>query len=379
MESEPFKRASQSHRIAPAAIEVLESRRLFYALVPAGYTALETVQIRPAAGTYPSSLTLLANTNYFLLATGTVETSANVLHGDAAFIAGSTSATAETTTWGVTATAGSTTSTTADWGAFQGDAIYGQNFTPATKGTLSFTFANDGTDKISTLAVTVYAQLPAIEVATIRTDNVTGSLAVSSLPSNQVFIPLNNADWDHNGVADDQQSGRVVGDKFLLPITLPAIPGDSASSDIKIHAPKGLRVWLNPDRTGSTVGVGLPATQARTVYLEADAEQPKNASVDLKIFLPVSGVSVEQSVPVTVFSLGGPATATGGTKQVFSSDSPTGKWLFADDGALDTISISIVNRVSYANVVWSDTTATGYVDFDADDDFIWGWPVEVTA
>ena len=224
MKSEVFKCASQSRRMSPAAIEVLESRRLFHAVIPAGYTALETVQIRPAAGTYPSDLTLLAKTNYFLLATGTVETSGNVFHGDAAFIAGSTTATAETTTWGITATAGSSTTTTAGWGTFQGDAIYGQNFTPTTKGALSFTFANDGTVKISTLAVTVYAAIPAIKVATIRTDNVTGSIAVSSLPANQVFIPLNNADFDHNGVADDQQSGRVVGDKFLLPITLPAIP-----------------------------------------------------------------------------------------------------------------------------------------------------------
>jgi hypothetical protein len=379
MKSEVFQCASQSRRMSSAAIEPLESRRLFHAVIPAGYTALETVQIRAAAGTYPSDLTLLANTNYFLLATGTVETSANVLHGDAAFIAGSTSATAETTTWGITATAGNTTTTTADWGAFQGDAIYGQNFITATTGNLSFAFANDGTDTISTLAVTVYAAIPAIKVATIRTDNVTGSIAVSSLPSNEAFIPLNNADFDHNGVADDQQGGRVVGDKFLLPITLPAIPGDTASSSIQIHAPKGLRVWMNPDRTGSTVGVDLPANVAHTVYLEATAEQPKNAPVNLKIFLPFSGVSVEQTIPVVAFSLGGPTTATGGTKQVFSSDAPTGKWLTADGGTLDTSTVSIVKKVAYANVVWNNTTAIGYVDFDADSDFIWGWPVEVTA
>ena len=97
MESEVLMCASPSGRIAHAAMEALESRRLFHAVIPAGYTALETVQIRAAAGTYPTNLTLLAKTNYFLLATGTVETSANVLHGDAAFIAGSTSATAETT------------------------------------------------------------------------------------------------------------------------------------------------------------------------------------------------------------------------------------------------------------------------------------------
>jgi hypothetical protein len=378
-----FRRAHGSQALSPTVVEQLEDRKLCFASIPAGDVALGTIQIRPAAGTYNTDLTLSANVSYFLRATGITRTATNAYHGDAAFRTGTTSETptspTETSTWGITANVHTTSTATSGWGAYQGDHIYGQTLTPTAAGALSFTFGNDALDKISTLAVTIYAPEPVIKVATIRTDVVTGSVTVASLPSNQVFLPLNNADWDHNGTADDKQTGAVQGDKFLLPITLPAVTGATGTSHIFIEAPKGLRVWLNPDRTGSTVGIGLRANSSRTVYVEATAEQAKGASVNLRVLLPIGGIQVEQDVPITVFSLGGPTTATGGSKQTFSSDATTGKWRTAVGGTLDTSNISLVHKVSFANVVWNDTSGIGFADFQADADYLWGWPVSVTA
>jgi hypothetical protein len=384
---DPSRLRLKRHARLGAVVENLENRRLFHAVVPAGYVALETVQIRPsatatttaAATLYTTDLTLTSGTTYFLEATGYTRSAANVFHGDAAFMAGTaTTPAASSSSWGITATVGSDTTATSDWGPIQGDNIYGQTFAPTASGALSFTFNDDGLDKISTLAVTVYGVAPTIKVGTIRTDVVTGSVPIASLPAGKVFIPLNNVDWDHNGVADDKQSGAVPGDKFLVPIRLPAIPSAGAGH-IVITAPHGLRVWLNPDRTGSTVGVGLSASVARRVYVEAYAQQSGDAAADLQIALPFDGVTVKEEIPVVAFALGGAATATGGVNEVYSSDAPTGRWLLADGGTLDTGTTAVVKNVDYANVVWNDSNETGYVDFEADDDFIWGLPVEVTG
>jgi hypothetical protein len=370
------RRCRRSRPTAPVLAEALERRTLCYASIPAGDAPVETVQIRPAAGTYATDMTLVAGVTYFLRATGYTRTSASAYHGDAAFLTGTTTA---TTSWGISVTVGTTATDPTAWGAFQSDHIYRQTIKPTTSGALSFSFANDALDTISSLAVTVYAPVPAVRVATIRTDVVTGSATVNSLPLRRVFLPLNDADWDHNGLADDKQTESVVGDKFLLPVTLPALTSLTAKSHIFIKPPIGLRVWLNPDRTGSTVGVGLRATTARTVYLEASAEQIGGASVNLRILLPVAGTLVEQDVPVTVFSLVGPAAATGGSKQVFSSDAATGKWRTAVGGTLDTSTVSLVHSVAFANVVWDNTSGIGYADYQADADYLWGWPVQITA
>lgn len=370
-------RAKTNHRIS-ALVENLESRTLCYASIPAADSALETVQIRPAAATYTSDLTLVQGTTYFLRVTGYTRNSSNRYAGDA--IAEATSTTTTTTTsssWGITTDVGTLSFDPTSWGAAQTDHVYGQYITPTATGALSFVFANDATDQISTMAVTIYGVVPAIHVATIRADSVAGTIPYSSLGSHGVLLPLNDADWDHNGVADDQQTGRVVGDKFLLPIVLPAISTETPTSHIEITVPHGLRVWLNPDRTGSTVGIGLRATKARTVYLEGYAQQPKGAAVDLQISLPIAGAAVTEDIAVTVFAMNGPSTATEGQKQVFSSDYLDGNWLSATNGALDTVSIAVVNHVAYANVVWNDTAGIGYADFEADADYLWGWPVQV--
>jgi hypothetical protein len=370
----------------PATLESLESRRLCYATIPSGYTELETVQIRPASATYTSDMTLVKGTTYFLRATGYTKTAAGAFDTDADHAASTSTSTSTTTTTttttatgGITTVVGSTTVAATGWGSTQTDHIYGQSITPTATGALSFTFADGGTDKTSTLAVTVYSVVPAIKVATIRTDVVIGSTKVSALPNQTVYLPLDDADWDQNGVADDKQSGAVQGDQFLLPVTLPAIATATTTSHILIEAPSGVRVWLNADRTGSTVGVGLRATKARTVYLEGTAEQLDDAAATLRVLLPVAGISMEEDVPVTVFGLAGPTTATGGSKQVFSSDSSIGKWSSAVGGTLDTADISIVHKVAYADVVWNDAAGVGYADFDVDADYLWGWPVEITA
>jgi hypothetical protein len=88
---------------------------------------------------------------------------------------------------------------------------------------------------------------------------------------------------------------------------------------------------------------------------------------------------VIEDIPVTVFSMAGAFTATTGEKQVFSSDYLDGKWLSAINGALDTVSVAVVNHVAYANVVWNDTAGIGYADFEANADYLWGWPVQVSA
>jgi len=376
LNTDRHERARKNHRASTVVLENLESRTLCYASIAAADSALETVQIRSAAATYTSNLTLVAGTTYFLRATGYTRTSANAYDGDA--VAEATTSTSTTSSsWGITTDVGSLSLAPTSWGASAGDHVYGQYITPTTTGALSFVFANDGTDKISTLAVTIYGVVPAVRVATIHLDTPSSTVPFSSLGSAGVLLPLNDADFDHNGIADDQQSGRVVGDEFLLPITLPAISTVTPTSHIDITAPHGLRVWLNPDRTGSTVGVGLRATKARTVYLEAYSEQPKGAAVDLQISLPIAGAAVVEDIPVTVFSLSGPFTATEGEKQVFASDYLDGKWLSATSGTLDTASVAVVHNVAFANVVWSDTAAIGYADFEADADYLWGWPVQV--
>ena len=237
---------------------------------------------RPAAGTYTSDITLQKGTTYFLRATGYTRNSSNKYAGDAVAEAASTTTTTTTTTssWGITTDQASTSVAPTGWGAANTDHVYGQYFTPTAAGKISFAFANDATDKISTLAVTVYAPVPAIRVSTIRTDVAGSDVAVSALPSKTAFVPLNDADWDRNGVADDKQSGAVKGDGFLLPITLPAITGGASNAHLLIVAPHGLRVWLNPDRTGSTVGVGLRVTKARTVYVE---RMPSNRTTSSRI------------------------------------------------------------------------------------------------
>jgi hypothetical protein len=372
-----LKTRGKPNRSPAAVIENLEPRNLFYAPIPAADIALETVQIRPKAGTYTSELTLTQGTTYFLRATGYVRNSLGSYDGDAAGApASSTSTTAAAS--GITVDVGAVSLPTTDWGTAQADHVYGQSVTPTATGALSFVFANDGTPRTSTLAVTIYAAVPAITVATIRNNVAAGVVSVSALPSRTAFVPLNDADWDQNGIADDQQSGRVKGDAFLLPITLPAIADASAKSHLYIDPPHGLRVWLNPDRTGSTVGVGLRVSKPRTVYLEAYAEPAAGTVLTLKIMLPIDGVSLEQDVPVTVFALAGPKTATAGSKQVFSSDARAGEWVSAAGGTLNANTISVVNHVAYANVVWGSTTQTGLADFEADKDYLWGWPVEIS-
>jgi hypothetical protein len=376
LNTDRHERATKNSPASFVVLEHLESRTLCYASIPAAESPLDTVQIRPAATTYSSDLTLVAGTTYFLRASGYTRTSANAYDGDA--VAEATTSTSTTSSsWGITTSVGSLSLAPTAWGASEGDHVYGQYITPTTTGALSFVFANDGTDKISTLAVTIYGVVPAVRVATIQADSVSGTIPYASLGSQGVLLPLNDADWDHNGVADDQQSGRVVGDEFLLPVVLPAISTATPTSHIEITPPHGIRVWLNPDRTGSTVGIGLRANKARTVYLEGYAEQTKGAAVNLQISLPIAGAAVVEDIPVTVFSMNGPLTATEGQKQVFSSDYLDGKWLSAVNGALDTVSVAVVNKVAFANVVWSDTAGIGYADFEADADYLWGWPVQV--
>jgi hypothetical protein len=359
-------------------IETLEGRRLCYASIPAGDTLLETVQIRATAATYASDLTLVKGTTYFLRATGYTRTAANLFDGDAEFQKTTTTSTTTASSWGITTNVGATPYAPTYWGTQQGDSIYGQYITPAKTGALSFAFANDGTDKISTLAVSIYAAVPAIEVATVKhIDSPGAAVPASSLGTAGVYVPLNDADWDKNGVADDKEAGAVKGDRFLLPITLPAIATATATSHIEIVAPKGVRVWLKADRTGSTVGIGLRSKTAQTVYVEGIAEQPKDAPVDIRISLPIAGTTIEETVPVTVFALSGPSTAATGSKQVFSSDAPAGHWLPAINGTLDTSAISVEKNASYANVVWADTVGTGYADFEVNADYLWGWPVQV--
>ncbi len=384
MNSEKRVKTNRRSRQQPVSFEPLENRRLLHAVIPTGYVALETVQIRPTAGTYTTDLTLQAKTSYFLEATGYTRTSANLFDGDAAYphstSTGTTTGTTTTTTssWGITATVGSSSTTDANWGTQQGDGVYGQTFAPTSTGALSFTWANDGTVKISTLAVTVYAPAPAIAIDTIRTDQASSSIPISALPNGRAYLPVNDADFDHNGVADNKQGGAVVGDQFLLPITLPAITGDSTSDQIQIHVPHGLRIWTNPDRTGSALGESFSVTQSHTLYVEAYAEQPHGGTANLKIIVPMDGVKVVQSIPITVFSLSGPTTAVTGTKAIYSSDLAVGHWLTAVNGTLQTGTIANAKGVSYANVIWG-TGTIGYADYDADGDFIWGWPVEITA
>jgi hypothetical protein len=195
------------------------------------------------------------------------------------------------------------------------------------------------------------------------------------------YIPLNTNDWDHNGLTDDLQTAKVPSDKFLLPITLPAIAGDAQTAHLQISVPHGLRVWLNPDRSGVATGVGLRVSKPRTVYVEAIDEQPHHAAADLTITFPIDGVTQSESLPIVPFTLAGPTTAANGATQVFSSDATVGQWSAADSGTLNAT--ATVKGVQFANVTWADTasdsTIQGLVDFDVDPDFVWAWGVQIEA
>ena len=299
------ERQGKAHDGSPIC-EPLENRRMLYASIPAGYTALETVQIRNKTGTYSSGLTLDKGTSYFIRASAQ-SSPARKFHSDAAFMVGTTPVTTGLSTTippvaapGVVVVAGSTAAP--GFGAFQSDHVYGQTIMPTAPAPLSFTYTADTAGTISTLAVTVYAAVPAVRVATVRTNRATGSIAINTLPATGVSIPLNNADFDHNGVADDKQPGAVHNDGFLLPITLPKVTGATKRSHYVITVPKSLRVWLNPDRSGSAAGIGIRETINRTVYLEARSELPVGTVENVRIAQAYDGATIVQNLRVTPFA-----------------------------------------------------------------------------
>ncbi len=355
--------------------EPLEDRRLLSATIPANYSKLQTVQIRPLAATYPATVTLLKGVSYFIVADGQTLTSGAAYHGDAAFAAG---ATAAATTWGISVIQGTTSGSPADWGAFQADHVYGQTITPTADESVSFSFANDAKDAASTLAVTIYGPNPSVQVSKMVNNVATGFVANSTLSTTGIYIPVNNADWDKNGTADNVQTGAVNNDQFLIPIKLPVVAGAKPGAMYTFQVPKGLRLWANHNRTGKAQDIALPANKTHVVYLEGVSEQPKVKAVKLKVFVPYLGKMTEQDVKVTVFRLNGNPIAAGNSTHLFKSDSPAGTFTSAVGGKLDTAGITKVSGTTTASITWNNTSATDLAVFSPDADFAWGWPVDVT-
>ena len=220
----------------------------------------------------------------------------------------------------------------------------------------------------------------ALQVATINDGSaVAGSfLSQADMHGAGAFVPLDNNDWDYLYGTDMNQSGAVVGDKYLLPVTLAPLATAKAGDVYYLEAAAGTRVWKNADRTGLVYDdTTFPANATTTVYIEGIADTT-TASFTSELFLDavIHGQSFHHaaSCNITVFTITGPLDVPGNGTYDYSSDQ-FGTWMTPTGG----MAHDNTGNPGVQVITWNNAAEFGEATFSAGSsgNYVWSCQVNV--
>jgi hypothetical protein len=228
---------------------------------------------------------------------------------------------------------------------------------------------------------TMVPSVPVLDVATINHGTVSGWLPAAEKLTPGAFVPLDNNDWDYDGVPDLKDQHGVVGDHYLLPMKLRAVaPVNGGHYTMEIAVPLGnplpVRIWGNADRTdllSSRAGAPFVLPIGKTVYIEGVAEG--YAQLILGVPDKAGVMSYSQALAVSVFTMDGALDVPGGGTYNYTGDNPGGQWI-TPTGSSAPMGISNPNSVW---IKWDNTAEVGFANYEASPDYIWSCGVNVVS
>ena len=185
-------------------------------------------------------------------------------------------------------------------------------------------------------------------VSTVDDGNPSGFLSQADKAATGpgAFVPLDNNDWDYLNGTDMDQSGSVVGDKYLLKVIIPAAADAQPGDYYTLSTGGSIRIYTHSDRTGLVLmsNGALPpgyvankflANVAHCVYIEGIRDTTTTSPTTLFLNAVVGGVSHTHidSCKITVFTIIGPLDVPGNGTYSYDVDLSNGPMLAPTGGA----------------------------------------------
>jgi len=228
-----------------------------------------------------------------------------------------------------------------------------------------------GADDPSSTTAPATAIDPKMQVATILDNYPNGYLTDAQLASQGAYVPLDNGDWDYNGVEDLKQSEQVPDDQYLLPVLLSAIPGASNADSYTLQASGGIKIWMNNQ---NVAGKQIPANVDNTVYVEGVAVAQSSR---ITASLLLNGLTYTLSpAPINVFEMDGPLDVPGDASYRYSAGYVPGSAQWQSSANASSMT-QVAGPTTATQVVWKNQPAVANLPLEVDQNYTWQMDVNV--
>jgi len=167
----------------------------------------------------------------------------------------------------------------------------------------------------------------AMDVATIAANAVSGSLPADEKAHGRRVCAAGQQRLDYNGAPDYQQVGaqlKATNTCYRSRCTpFPRVTNDGYT----LQGSRGIRIWMNADRTGAAEDEFIPATADHIVYIEGVDEvssAPFSSSVYETLSIKGATYSKLDGMRVHVFEMNGPLDVPGAAPTTISQIPPLG-------------------------------------------------------